>query len=182
MRYDLPTSLSINGTDFEIRTDFRDILTIFEVIADADLSESEKAETMLDIFYPGFEEMQVSDYSEALKQCIWFINGGSDKQNEQAGPKLMDWEQDFPLIVAPVNRVLGKEIRAEKYLHWWSLLAAYQEIGDCTFAQVVNIRNKKFKGKRLDKSEQEFYKQNRDLVNFKHNYTEKEENTISKWI
>ena len=47
----------------------------------------------------------------------------------------MDGEQDFPFIVGPVNRVLGKEIQSLKYLHWWSFLSAYTEIGDCTFVE-----------------------------------------------
>ena len=94
----------------------------------------------------------------------------------------MDWQQDFQLIVAPINRVIGKEIRSIDYLHWWTLIAAYQEIGDCTFAQVVAIRSKKAKGKKLEKSEQEFYKQNRNLVDFKRQYTEQDENVINKWI
>ena len=65
----------------------------------------------------------------------------------------MDGEQDFPFIVGPVNRVLGKEIRSLKYLHWWSFLSAYTEIGDCTFQKIVSIRSKRAKGMRLEKGE-----------------------------
>ena len=94
----------------------------------------------------------------------------------------MDWQQDFSLIVAPVNRVLGKEIRSLDYLHWWTFIGAYQEIGDCTFAQIVNIRQKKAHGKKLDKAEQEYYKKNRNLIDFKRQYTSQEEDVISRWI
>ena len=182
MRYDLPTAVEVNGTEYQIRSDYRDILTIIEALSDAELSEEEKAEAMLDIFYPGFAEMPQSDYEEAIKQCAKFINCGEEQREEKRGPKLMDWQQDFPLIVSPVNRVLGQEVRSVEYLHWWTWVSAYQEIGDCTFAQVVGIRNKKAKGKKLDKSEQEFYKQNRHLVDFKRQYTEQDEDVISKWV
>lgn len=94
----------------------------------------------------------------------------------------MDWGQDFSLIAAPINRVLGKEVRAVEYLHFWTFIGAYQEIGDCTFAQVVNIRRKKAKGQKLDKSEQAFYKANRQMVDFKRKYTAAEDAVISKWI
>lgn len=50
-----------------------------------------------------------------------------------------------------------------------------------TFAQVVNIRQKKAKNQKLDKSEQEFYKRNKHLVDFKRTYTEQDEDVISKW-
>ena len=43
------------------------------------------------------------------------------------------------------------------------------EIGDCTFANVVSIRNKLSKGIKLEKSEQEFYKENRKMVDLRNN-------------
>lgn len=98
------------------------------------------------------------------------------------GMQDMDWQQDFPLIVAPVNKVLGEEVRAMRYLHWWTWNTAYTEIGDCMFAQVVNIRRKKSKGEKLDKSEQEFYRKNRHLIDFQKQYTEQDEAVISRWI
>lgn len=182
MRYDLPTAVEVNGKEYSIRSDYRDILTIIEALSDAELNDEGKAEVLLDIFYPDFDSMPEEDYEDAILQCMAFINCGEVSKNEKRGPKLMDWQQDFPLIVAPINRVLGKEVRSADYLHWWTFMSAYQEIGDCTFAQVVTIRSKKAKGKKLDKSEQEFYKQNRHLVDFKRQYTERDEDVISKWI
>lgn len=182
MRYDLPTAVEVNGTEYRVRSDYRDILTIIEALSDAELNEQDKAETMLDIFYTDFSEMPQSDYEDAIRQCVKFINCGEKQREEKRGPKLMDWQQDFPLIVAPVNRVLGQEVRSVEYLHWWTWVSAYQEIGDCTFAQVVSIRSKRAKGKKLDKSEQEFYKQNRQLVDFKRQYTEQDEDVISRWV
>lgn len=182
MRYSLPTTVEINGTEYAIRSDYRDILTIIEAFSDAELTDEDKAEVTLDIFYPAFREMPQSDYEEALRQCVIFVNGGKEAKPQKQGPKLMDWQQDFSLIVAPVNRVLGTEVRAEKYVHWFTWLSAYAEIGDCTFAQVVAIRSKKAKGKKLDKSEQEFYKNNRDLVDFERKYTAEDEEIINSWI
>lgn len=50
MRYDLPVSVEVNGTEYKIRSDYRDILTIIEAISDKDFTEADKAEAMLDIF------------------------------------------------------------------------------------------------------------------------------------
>ena len=94
----------------------------------------------------------------------------------------MDWEQDFQYIVAPINRVIGKEIRSLEYLHWWTFISAYYEIGDCLFAQIVRIRSIKAKGKRLDKQDQEFYKENKRLVDIKSKYSETEEKLLQQWI
>lgn len=93
----------------------------------------------------------------------------------------MSWEQDFDMIISPVNRIAGCEVRSLPYLHWWSFLSYYMEIGDCLFAQVVAIRDKKARGKPLDKQEREFYRRNRKMVDLKTTYTEAEQNLLAAW-
>ena len=50
------------------------------------------------------------------------------------------------------------------------------------FAQIVAIRNKKARGKKLDKVEQEFYQRNRELVELKTRYTDAENELLSAWL
>ena len=78
------------------------------------------------------------------------------------------------------NKVLGREIRGKEHLHWWTFISAYYEIGECLFAQIVNIRQKKAYGKKLDKAEQEWYRKNRDLVDIKRQYTASEVEALEK--
>ena len=88
----------------------------------------------------------------------------------------MDWEQDASLIVTAVNKVLGREVRADSYLHWWSFLSAYMEIDNKTlFSNILSIRIKKSKGKKLEKWEQEFYRENKSLIDIKRKLTAEEE-------
>lgn len=54
-----------------------------------------------------------------------------------------------------------------KYMHWWTFLGAYMEIADGLFSQVLYIRQKKAKGKKLEKWEMEFYKNNKKLIDLK---------------
>ena len=107
------------------------------------------------------------------------INCDADDAPHRA-PRLVDWEQDYSLIIAPVNRAIGAEIRAMEYVHWWTFLAAYQEIGDSTFAQVVRIRDRLRRGK-MDKADWEWYRRNRQLVDFRRKYTEAENAEAQKW-
>ena len=187
MGYGLPKSVMVGGEDFPIRYDYRVILDIFEAMNDPDLSEEDRALAVLQMFYPEWEALP--DFDEAIHECMIFINGGKDQPEGRKAPNLVSWEQDFPYIVAPLNRVLGREIREDDYdigtntggLHWWTFLGAYYEIGDCLFAQIVRIREKKAKGKKLDKSEQEFYRKNRDLVDIKRHYSEAENDLVKMW-
>lgn len=182
MTYSLPTSLEVNGTEYAIESDFRRVLDIMEVFSDPALSESEKAMLMLEGLYTDFRSMPYSDYQEAAAKASWFIDGDMGGNHEPNAPKLVDWSKDFRYIVAPVNRIMGQDVRGMAYCHWWTFLAAWQEIGgDCTFAQIVNIRSKKARGKKLDDSEKEFYRRNRKAVDFESVYTEEENALLAEW-
>lgn len=186
MGYGLPKSVEIDGRELAVRYDYRAVLDIFEAMNDPDSSEEERALDVLQIFYVDFDAL--TDYDAALKACLRFINGGEEPRG-QKGPRLVDWQKDFPRIIAPVNRVLGYEARAVEYdaqgntggVHWWTILSAYAEIGDCLFAQVVRIRDKKARGKPLDKSDREFYRKNRDIIDIGQSYSEEEKDLIRAW-
>ena len=177
----LPTSLEAGGTEYEIRSDYRAILDLCVALSDPELDDQDRACILLDILYPSLADMPSEAYEEAIDRGLWFINGGV-REGSGKGPRLVDWEQDFPYIVAPINRVTGREIRAVAYMHWWTFLAAYCEIGDCTFAQIVRIRARIAKGKKLDKGDQEWYRNNRALVDISQKYTERETEALGAWL
>lgn len=178
--WDLPKSALIGGVEYDIRSDYRAVLDVLTVLEDIELSDAERGAIAFEIFYPGFEDMPPSDYKEAVEYLQWFVAGGDLKGSKQ-GARLADWQQDFPLIVNPVNRVLGYEVRDCEYCHWWTFLSAYYEIGDCLFAQVVAIRKKRANGKKLDKYEREFYNANREIIDLKTKLTSEEESIFEKW-
>lgn len=183
MMYGLPVSVTLRDTEYNIRSDFRDVLDIIEILNDVNLSDQEKGYLTLLYFYEDFEHIPNTCYQEAIKKCFWFINGGADKEEgKEKLPTLVDWEQDFPYIVAPINKALGAEIRSAPYLHWWTFLAAYMEIGDCLFSNIVSIREKKARGKPLDKSEKEWYEKNREIVDIKNRYSDLDNEFLSGWI
>lgn len=188
MNFDLPKKLNISGKEYAIRYDYRCILDILSAMEDPELDQQDKSFLAMIIFYQEFDDIPPEHYQDAIKQCFWFINGGQNDIGKK-GPKLISWEHDIKHIIAPVNRILGREIRDIPYdektntggLHWWTFLSAYMEIGDCLFAQIVRIRDLKARGKPLDKSDQEWYTQNRDLVDFKHTLTDAENDVLLEW-
>lgn len=179
--YDLPTSVCVNEVEYRVRSDYRAALDIFEVLSDQALTGEQKALAALDIFYPDFLSIPGGDVQEAVNKMLRFLNCGDEGDNRKR-PKLMDWEQDFQYIAAPINRVIGQDVRGVPYLHWWSFVSAYYEIGDCFFAHIVRIRSLKTKGKQLDKTDREFYRENKRLVDIKTKYTDAEDALLSEWI
>lgn len=182
MMFDLPTKLNIGGADYDIRSDYRAVLEICTALSDTELSDEEKAFVALDIFYPGLETMPPEDWGEALKECFAFIDNNDGQPVAQSAHRLMDWKKDFKHIVAPINRVAGCEVRSVPYLHWWTFLSYFNEIGpDCLFAQMVRIRDKLAKGKKLDKEEREWLNRNRAMVELKTQYTARDEELLAQW-
>lgn len=179
--WELPEELEVGGKAYRIRSDYRAVLDIMTLLGDKDLSDYERGEMALEILYEDFDGMPPSDYREACERLMWFVGGG-DSPAKPPRRKLADWKQDAPLIIPAVNRVMGCEVRSVPYMHWWTFLGAYMEVGDCLFAQVVAIRNKKQKGKKLEKHEQAFYREHRSLVDFQVELTDEERDLFDAWM
>lgn len=181
MIYELPETIEVGGVGQPIMWDYRPILDILCALNDPDLSDSDRIFCALYIFYPGLENIRPENLKEAAEKMFWFINGGEEDAGKR-GPRLMDWEQDFKYIAAPVSRVIGHDVRKPDPFHWWSFLSAYMEIGDCTFAQIVRIRNMKARGKPMDKYDREWCNQNRDIVEFKSKYSQKDQDALKDFL
>lgn len=177
INYSLPKSLVVNGKDYKIRWHTEAALDVITALSDPDLSNHDKAIALLTIIY--IKHVPRADQEEAIKQAYWFLGAG-DTSKSKPGPKIVDWEKDFPLICSAVNRVVGYEIRGNlQSLHWWTFLAAYMEIGgDCTFAQFANIRKKLARGEKLEKWEREFYLQNRERIDIVNKASEAEQDFL----
>ena len=170
----LPSSLSIGGEDFSIRTDFRAILDILAAYSDPELEDDEKMLVCLSILYVDFEKIPQEHYEEAMKKAVEFIDMGQTP-DDKPSPRLMDWEHDAAVIIPEVNKNLGYEVRTSKETHWWTFLGAYMGIGDGLYSNIINIRQKRSKGKKLEKYEQEYYRENKKLIDLPAHLTEEQQ-------
>lgn len=176
----LPKSLMVNGIEYEIRTDYRDCLRIFQAMNDPDLSHIEKLEIMYRILYVEPDSIPLDDIEEAIKKAIWFLDcGRQSKDASSIKESLYDWEHDEQIIFAAVNHVAGKELREEEYVHFWTFISYFHEIGEGLFSTVIHIREKKQKGK-LENYEKEFYQNNKDLINLPKRYSKEEQEEIDR--
>lgn len=162
-RWQLPTSIELSGREYDIRTDYRAILDIFKAIEDKELSEQEKAEIMLKILYIDWQEIPQRDLQTALEKGREFIDCGISGE-ERKGVALMNWEKDSPIIAPAINKSAGMDVRSVKYMHWWTFMAAYMEIHDSMFNQVIQIRQKRSKKQKLETWEREFYQSNKKMI------------------
>ncbi len=81
--------------------------------------------------------------------------------------QVLDWEQDEKMIFSAVNKVAGHEVRTDDHMHWWTFLSYLSEIGEGLLSEIMHIRWKRGRGKQLDKSEREFYRENSNIIHIK---------------
>ena len=116
---------------------------------------------------------------------MWFLDGGDMPKSKPLPRRTLDWEQDAYLIFPAVNKAAGCEVREVEYLHWWSFLGLFNEIGEGLYSQVMSIRQKLAKGKKLEKWEREFFDEHRELIELKQKLTPEEQAELAaeeKWI
>ena len=169
--WELPVEVWIGGEKYAIHADYRDILEIFAYFEDPDLPEYLRWQIALALFYEG--EIPPKHQQEAMEYLMAFINCGKLEVG-RPGPKLLDWEQDALTIVADVNKVAGREIRAMPFLHWWTFMSWFNAIGEGQLSTLISIRDKLARGKKLEKWEQEYYRKNKERVDIKKRYSTQE--------
>ncbi|MDE7098781.1 MAG: bacteriophage Gp15 family protein [Ruminococcus sp.] len=172
---ELPESLEIGGKLYKINADFRVILNIFQAFDDPELTEREKCFVCMKNLFADFESIPEKDLQTAINQAYWFVGGGNmPEKNDVQKAKIIDWEQDESLYFPAINKVAGFETRAVKFLHWWTFLGYFNEIGEGLFSQILHIRSKKSDGKKLEKWEKEFLQKNKNIVEIRKKYTQEE--------
>ena len=168
--WELPETAEIGGVVYDLHTDFRDILEIMGYLDDPNMPEYLRWKIAIALFYEG--EIPSEYETEAMEFLSAFISYG--ETDTKPGPKLLDWEQDAQVVIADVNKVAGMEIRSARYLHWWTFLSFFQAIGEGQLSTLVSIRDKLRRGRKLEKWEQDFYRENKSRVDFKKKYSAEE--------
>ena len=169
MIFDLPTSLEVNGVERRIRTDYRDVLTVLLAFEDPELEGNHKVYVCLRAIYEDFEDIPPTDYKAAFEAAVGFIDHGAGDKRQSV--RTMDWEQDANLLFPAINSVAGYEVREAEYIHWWTFLGYFMEIGEGVFSTVLSLRQKKARGKKLEKWEREWWQNNISICKLDNKYT-----------
>ena len=165
MTIDLPYTLNVDGIERKINCDFRDVILILNAFNDDELNASEKTKIMLTNLYVD-DWWNFEDIDGAIKSAMWFIDWGKKHAENTKSPKLMDWEQDFNLIISAVDKSVktAESCLELPFMHWWTFLTKFSERGECQFSTILDLRNKISKGKKLEPYEKTLLKENRDQI------------------
>lgn len=179
--YEIPTYVIVGDVKYNIRNrgDFRTILDCFSALNDVELSKQERLFASLIIFYEDLTCIEdvdkFDDLSQAIEAMYNFFNCGDTLKTSTQNYKLIDWEKDSQLISSAINKVAGTEIRFESYIHWWTFMGYYMAIGESPISTIISIRDKIMRGKKLEKYEQQFRRDNPHFFMWKNKTVEQEE-------
>ena len=144
----MPETLTVSGKRYPIRWDFRSGLRVILAFEDTRLTGQEQAEIMLRVLYKEPPE----DIPAALKQAVWFLNGGEAQSGGGSLPdsgsgRLYSFQTDAACIDSAFRRSYGIDLQTAS-LHWWQFCRYFMDLSaDCLFCRLVSLRERKKRGK-----------------------------------
>ena len=128
---DLPDGVQVDGERYCIATDHRTGLLFEQMLVDPDLTDDEKVQCALELYYGDSVPRNIEDALEAL---LWFYRCGAPKPPQprrsprnQGGSgrpeKILDYAYDAPYIYAAFLAQYGVDLNAQNNLHWWKFSA-----------------------------------------------------------
>lgn len=156
-----PVKIKIDDDIFDINTDFRNCLKIIIAFEDEELTIEEKYYIMLMRLYGFVPDNQ----EEAIRKAILFLDCGEKRNDDTEKPRLYSFTKDAKYIYSAIETSSnGIDLETIEYLHWWKFCYKFFDIKkDTTFNNIINLRDKKNRGK-LSKEERDVFFESREIL------------------
>ena len=176
---EVPEYVEIDGIEYKINTDFR-IGIMFELlIQDNTLTDMEKVEIALNLYYPEIPH----DPIQALEKILWFYRCGKeyDAESPQEGTEgttqqqaIYSFEHDAEYIYAAFLDQYGIDLQDIEHLHWWKFKALFKGLKeDNLIVKIMGYRAIKIDDSMTD-SEKKFYRRMKKIYALPDNRTQEE--------
>lgn len=179
----LPTSVDINGIEYEINSNFRTSILFSLLIEDDSLSEEEKVLQTLNLYYP-----VIPDNSEkAIEKIKWFYSCGKldkhigNKKSKTSNKKIFDFEVDANYIYSAFMSQYKIDLNSIKYMHWWKFKSLLDNINeDNILSKIIQYRSVDL-SKITDKEQRKFYRDMQKRYALKENINKEEQALLDEW-
>ena len=145
----LPDTITVDGREYAIHTDFRDWIRFCEMLLDEELKEEEKVYIALMMY----KEEQPSNIQLALKGLTDFylmaeevVNDTEEQIEEhteeiEVTPKpIYDWTVDSAYIIGAFQKTYGIDLMNIEYMHWWRFKALFTSIIEFDLEERIGYR------------------------------------------
>lgn len=153
----LPATVTIDGVDYPINTDFRAGIE-YELLAQSGEATEEVIITSLELYYGDNIPINVD---AALERIDWFYRCGKPLpenvgNNYTNGAQAYSFEHDDQLIYAAFLSQYKIDI-GDIDMHWWKFRSMFQSLNDSNrIVEIMAIRTMKLD--KLPKEQKEFYR------------------------
>ncbi|WP_461197385.1 bacteriophage Gp15 family protein [Clostridioides difficile] len=159
----LPESVEIDGKEYKINTDFR-ISILFEMlIQDNSISDEEKGENALLLYYPVIP----ANTTMAIDKIIWFYSCGKKENNVDDGyqggagsskSQIYSYDYDDEYIYSAFLGQYGIDLQDIEKLHWWKFKALFKSLKEDTeIVKIMGYRAMDISGD-MPKAQKDFYR------------------------
>lgn len=180
-----PTKTMIDDKEYTLNTDFRNCLKIMFAFEDKELFIEQQIEIMLELLY-GKDNIP-DNIEKAVEKAILFLDCGekeNDKNKSENSRRVYSFNKDAKYIYSAIKQTHNIDLENIEYLHWWKFVYLFLDLDkDCFFCKLIDLRNKKNKGK-LTKEEKNLYVELYDILEIENaiQYTEEEQEEIDEFM
>ena len=186
-----PSSVEIEGVEYDINTNFRHSILFELLMQDDNYLDDEKVEGALALYYPVIPENK----AEGIEKILWFYKGGkqevegSASGNEQVGSvkEIYSYEHDDDYIYSAFLDQYGIDLHDIEDLHWWKFKAMFKSLKeDNKISKIMGYRAITINNDMSD-ADKKFYKEMKNIYALPDLRTEEEkqadfDNALSSMI
>lgn len=156
----LPTTVDIEGIEYEINSDFRASILFELLMQDVEIEDEEKIIQSLQLYY----RQCPHNIDEAINKMLWFYSCGKEndlKSNSKTGSsseQIYNFNYDDEYIYSAFLDQYRIDLNDIEYLHWWKFKAMFKALKeDNEIIKIMGYRSIDL-SKVEDKKQKEFYK------------------------
>lgn len=135
-----PETVSADGYEYPILTDFREWIKFADMMGDKELSSEEKILLLTDWFLkpPNYITQElvkaVFDFYKAknldLKSDCNDDDDDESTEETPVTPPVFDWKIDSKYIIGDFRRYYSIDLLSEEYIHWWKFRCLFSALPD----------------------------------------------------
>jgi len=132
----LPETVTINGAEVPINTDFR-VGIQFEELLTSDLTPEQVTVEALRLYYPKIPDSG----DQAIERLLWFYQGSKELPKSYQGSKeqVYSYEHDYDYILAAFMEQYKVDLSEARNLHWWKFRAMFVSLSENTMLEKIML-------------------------------------------
>ena len=177
---ELPSTVTVGGNLISINSDFRTSILFELMMQDTEMSNSEKLEATLELYYRNTP----SNLEEAINKAIWFYKCGKEDTKQTANAnmnkqkQIYSYEYDAEYICSAFLSQYRIDLQDIDGLHWWKFKAMFQGLNESN--EIVKIMGYRALdlSKIKDKEQKAHYRKLKNLYRLPDNRTEEQKESM----